>query len=216
MTAMETPGWTVGVAARYRAGGLGGTLTPRGRTAVIVVDLQHGFTDPACGPGFDLSAVVASSRDLLDRARGTGVPAYFSTISFDEAHQGCVWLEKMPVMRELTPGSHWEEIDERLDRRAGEPLVVKQTASAFAGTSLADDLRAEGIGTVVIAGATTSGCVRATAVDACAHDFVTFVVADCVGDRESGPHEAALVDLDAKYADVIDLATALELVGAAS
>lgn len=216
MTTAATPTWTTDVAARYRAGGLGGTLTPRGRTAVIVVDLQYGFTDPASGPGFDLTTVVEATRALLDEARHIGVPTYFSTISFDENHQSCVWLEKMPVMRELTPGSRWEVIDERLGVTSTEPVVVKQAASAFAGTTLAESLRAAGVGTVIVTGATTSGCVRATAVDACALDFVTFVVADCVGDREAGPHEAALVDLDAKYADVIDLATALQLLGPAS
>lgn len=213
MSLADAPSWTDGVVARYRAGGLGGTLAPRGRTAVVVVDLQHGFTDPECGPGFDLDEVVAGTRQLLDAARAAGLPAYFSTISFDEEQQGCVWLEKMPVMRVLTPGSHWEAIDERLGRRDAEPIVVKHAASAFAGTTLAADLRAAGVGTVVIAGATTSGCVRATAVDACAHDLVTFVVADCVGDREQAPHEAALVDLDAKYADVVGLTSALALVG---
>jgi N-formylmaleamate deformylase len=204
------------VAARYRAGGLGGSLTPRGGVAVIVVDLQNGFTDPECGPGFDLDRVVADTRRLLDRARASGIPAYFSTISFNEEQRGCVWLEKMPVLRDLTPGSRWEAIDARLDVREGDQLVVKQTASAFAGTSLADDLRTAGVGTVVIVGATTSGCVRATAVDACALDFVPYVVRECVGDREQAPHDAALIDLDAKYADVVDIDAVLDLIGAAA
>lgn len=216
MTATSPAAWTNEVVARYRAGGLGRTLTPRGRVAVVVVDLQNGFTDPACGPGFDLSDEVDNTRVLLDKTRAAQLPAYFSTISFTEEQQDCVWLEKMPVMRVLTAGSRWEAIDERLAPRPDDTIVVKQTASAFAGTGLAENLRAAGIGTVVIAGATTSGCVRATAVDACALDFTTYVVRDCVGDRERGPHEAALVDLDAKYADVIDLDTALALVGGQS
>lgn len=216
VTVEETPTWTAGVVARYRAGGLGGTLTPRGRTAVIVVDLQYGFTDPASGPGFDLTDVVEATRVVLDEARAAGVDAYFSTISFDEDQQRCVWLEKMPVMRVLTPGSRWEAIDARLGLTQDESVVVKQAASAFAGTTLADTLRAAGVGTVIVTGATTSGCVRATAVDACALDFVTYVVADCVGDREQGPHEAALVDLDAKYADVVRLEGALELLRGAA
>lgn len=208
--------WTDDVVARYRAGGLGGTLTPRGRVAVVVVDLQNGFTDPACGPGFELGDQVEATRVLLEKARAAQVPAYFSTIAFTEEQQDCVWLEKMPVMRVLTSGSHWERIDERIAPLPDEPIVVKHTASAFAGTDLADRLRAARVGTVVVTGATTSGCVRATAVDACAHDFVTYVVRDCVGDRERGPHEAALVDLDAKYADVIDLDAALTLLGGLS
>ncbi|GAB7002578.1 N-carbamoylsarcosine amidohydrolase [Nocardioides sp. AN3] len=213
---MTVAPWDTEVAARYRAGGLGGTLTPRGRFAIVVVDLQNGFTDPECGPGFELSDEVAATRMLLERARAVGVPAYFSAISFAADELDCVWLEKMPVMRELTAGSRWEQIDARLGGVDPERVVVKQTASAFAGTDLATRLRAEQVGTVIVVGATTSGCVRATAVDACAHDLVTYVVREAVGDRETGPHEAALLDLDAKYADVIDLETALDLLGAPS
>lgn len=213
MTAPAAPTWTAEVVARYRAGGLGGSLTPRGRMAVVVVDLQYGFTDPACGPGFDLDHQIERTSALLAKARAAQVPVYFSTIAFTEEQQDCVWLEKMPVMRVLTAGSRWERIDERVAPQPGETVVAKQTASAFAGTDLADRLRTDGVGTVLLTGATTSGCVRATAVDSCAHNFVTYVVRDCVGDREAGPHEVALVDLDAKYADVIDLGAAVTLLG---
>lgn len=216
MTSYSATSWADGVVERYRSGGLGGCLTPRGRMAVVVVDLQRGFTDPACGPGFDLTAQVEATGALLDRAREAAVPAYFSTIAFAPENGDSVWLEKMPVLRELAEGSGWERIDERLALGPGDVVLSKQAASAFAGTGLADRLRADGIGTVIVAGATTSGCVRATAVDACALDFVTYVVRDAVGDREAGPHEAALVDLEAKYADVIDLPTALGLIGGAA
>lgn len=216
MTRSATTTWTAEVVARYRAGGLGGTLAPRGGVAVVVVDLQTGFTHPACGPGFDLDPEVEATRVLLGKARTADVPTYFSTIAFGPEHDDLVWLAKMPVLRELTAGSGWEWIDDRLAPLDGGTVVVKQAASAFAGTDLADRLREAGVGTVVIAGATTSGCVRATAVDACALDFVPYVVRDCVGDREAGPHEAALVDLDAKYADVIDLDAALALIGGPS
>lgn len=204
--------WTDGVRERYSRGGLAGRLAPRGSLAVVVVDLQLGFTDPACGPGFDLDAVVDNTRLLVDRARVSGIPIAFTTIAFPDGAES-VWLDKMPVLRELSAGSAWQDIDGRLDAGVGETVVVKQAASAFAGTDLADKLSAAGVGTVVICGATTSGCVRATAVDACAVDLVAYVVEDCVGDRESGPHEASLLDLDAKYADVIGLEEALELVG---
>lgn len=204
--------WTEAVRERYSRGGLAGRLTPRGGLALVVVDLQNGFTDPSAGPGFDLDDVVHGTRLLVDAARDAGVPVVFTTIAFPDGSD-LVWLDKMPVLRELRAGSAWQEIDSRLGASRGEAVLVKQTASAFAGTDLADQLAAAGVGTVLICGATTSGCVRATAVDACAADLVVYVVDDCVGDRELGPHDAALLDLDAKYADVIGLEAALDLMG---
>ncbi len=204
--------WISPAMDRYRSGGLAGRLVPRGRVAVLVVDLQTGFTDPASGPGFDLTDVVGSTAQLAASARAQGVLVLYTTIAFDESHRDLVWLQKMPVLAELRRGSGWDVIDARLGRVRDQTVVLKQTASAFAGTGLAQQLRREGIGTVVVTGATTSGCVRATAVDACAADFATYVVRECVGDREAGPHEAALFDLHAKYADVISLDQALALV----
>ncbi|UUZ59496.1 isochorismatase family protein [Nocardioides sp. B-3] len=204
--------WSTEVHERYARGGLAGRLTPRGAVALIVVDLQNGFTDPACGPGFDPDDVVTNTASLIERARTAGVPVHFTAIAFPDGSDR-VWLEKMPVMRELREGSRWERIDPRLAVGEGEPVVIKQTASSFAGTDLTEQLRAQGVGTVVVVGATTSGCVRATAVDACALDFATYVVDGAVGDREAGPHEAALLDTDAKYADVVSMDVALRLLG---
>lgn len=207
--------WEGEVLQRYRAGGLAGRLRPGKRLAVIVVDLQRGFTDPRCGPGFAMDDVVAASRRVLDVARSAGVPVYFTSIAFPQDAPDPVWLQKMPTLGELRPGSGWELVDERLAPGEHEPVVVKQTASAFAGTDLAEQLAARGVDTVIVVGATTSGCVRATAVDACAADLVTYVVEECVGDRERAPHDAALLDLDAKYADVVGLEEALVLMRSA-
>jgi maleamate amidohydrolase len=205
--------WTSEVHARYAQGGLAGRLTPGSRPAVVVVDLQNGFTNPACGPGFDLTEVVAATRGLLDAARAARVPVIFTTISFPGTDGSArTWLTKMPAMLDLRPGTEWICIDDRLGRLSSEPVVTKQAASAFAHTSLLAQLRAWDVDTLLLCGATTSGCVRATAVDACANNLPTFVVRECVGDREAGPHDAALLDLDAKYADVISLAEALALV----
>ncbi|MFF3574894.1 isochorismatase family protein [Nocardia jiangxiensis] len=195
---------------RYRAGGLLGALTPGTAPAVIVVDLQYGFTDARYGPGFDLDSVVTATTELVTVARENDVPVYFTTIAFpaDGDGIGATWLRKMPAMRGLRAGDHSVEIDGRLGMRPGDPLVVKQTASAFAHTDLSDRLTEAGVDTVLVAGATTSGCVRATVVDACAANLPAFVVRECVGDREDGPHRAALLDIDAKYGDVISLAAA--------
>ncbi|GAA1747193.1 isochorismatase family protein [Luedemannella helvata] len=207
-----TSAWIDDVRARYAAGGLAGRLTPGNRPAVVVVDLQYGFTDPTCGPGFDLTPVVEATRGLLDAARAARVPVFFTTISFPGTGGVRTWLTKMPAMRDLRPGTPWVDIDHRLDRRPSEPVIAKQAASAFAHTRLLMSLRELDVDTLLLCGATTSGCVRASAVDACANDLPTFVVRECVGDREAGPHDAALLDLDAKYADVISLAEALAVI----
>ncbi|MFE9319968.1 isochorismatase family protein [Nocardia sp. NPDC052278] len=198
------------IRARYRDGGLLGSLSPGSRPALLVVDLQYGFTEAQYGPGFDLDGVVAATRELIDTARASGIPVYFTTIAFPADSDGIAgtWLRKMPAMRCLRTGDRSVQIDERLGMRSDDPLVVKQTASAFAHTDLAARLTAAGIDTVLVAGATTSGCIRATVVDACAADIPAFAVRECVGDREEGPHRAALLDIDAKYGEVISLATA--------
>jgi nicotinamidase-related amidase len=206
--------WTQEVHQRYRANGLAGRLRAGSRPAVVVVDLQTGFTDPQCGPGFDLDAVVAHTARLITTARHRGIPVYFTAIAFTDAQaNSSVWLSKMPVLSVLRAESGWERIDPRLAPLEGEPVVVKQAASAFAGTDLAAQLKRAGVDTVVLCGATTSGCVRATAVDACALELPTFVIRDCVGDREQRPHDGALLDMDAKYADVVSLDEALTMIG---
>lgn len=208
--------WTSEVLERYLKSGLAGRLTPGSRPAVVVVDLQLGFTTPEADPGFDLDAEVEATRALVAAARSMQVPVLFTTIVFDAdtVPKAATWLAKMPALSVLVSGSGWEDIDSRLDRRSDEPVVTKQTASAFAGTDLHDRLVDLGVDTLLVCGATTSGCVRATVVDACALNLPTFVVRDAVGDREAGPHDAALLDLDAKYADVVSLDEALAIVGA--
>lgn len=211
---MSTNDWTGEVLGRYRAGGLAGRVGAGARPAVVVVDLQRGFTDPACPPGFELSQVVAATRTLVDRARQTGSPVLFTAIEFPLDRPDRVWLAKMPALGVLRPGTGWADIDPRLGDVPPGDLLIKQTASGFAGTDLAAELHGRGVDTVLVVGATTSGCVRATVVDACAYDFRTLVVRECVGDREDGPHRAALLDLDAKYADVVALDEALRVLDA--
>jgi nicotinamidase-related amidase len=194
----------------YAARGLGGRLQPGARPAVVVVDLIRGFTDPACPPGSDLDVVVTATRQLLDAARVADMQIVFTSIAFTPAElDTTLWLLKMPAMRALLAGSNWVEVDDRLARRPDEAVITKRAASAFHGTDLAGRLAAAGADSLVLCGATTSGCIRATAIDACALGLPTFVPRECVGDRAAGPHEANLLDIDAKYADVVDLADAL-------
>jgi nicotinamidase-related amidase len=202
---------TSDVRATYRAAGFTGAFTLGIQPAVIVVDFCRGFTDPACPLGADMDETLARTRQLLDAARRRKVPIVFTTIAYDDATRAATaWLRKVPSLAELAVGSPWVEIDPRLGRLSREPVVAKTGASAFFGTALHAMLVAGRIDTVLVTGATTSGCVRATVVDAVQNGFSTFVVTDCVADRSAGPHEANLFDMTAKYADPL---TAEEVMG---
>lgn len=199
------------VLSRYAERGLAGTLSPGRRPALLVVDLQKGFTDPACGPGFEMPDVVAETARLVAAAHAAVVPVIFTTIAFATDEEP-VWLTKMPAMLELREGSAWVEIDPASGIADGDHVVVKQAASAFSGTDLCERLATDGIDTVLVCGATTSGCIRATAVDAISLGLRPFVIRSAVGDREQSPHDAALVDIQAKYGEVVQIETALSLI----
>jgi nicotinamidase-related amidase len=191
-----------------------GAQVPRGRRpAVVVVDLSRGFTEDAFPTGSDLTDVVAATARLVDAARAASLPTVFTTIAYTSAEAGgdaVAWLRKAPGMRALVEGGAASALDPRLPVTATDHLITKKGASAFAGTALAALLTGAGCDSVLLCGATTSGCVRATAVDAVQSGFDTLVVRECVGDRARGPHDAALFDLQAKYADVIGLDEALD------
>jgi maleamate amidohydrolase len=196
---------------RYERGGFG-TALPRGRRpAVVVVDLALGFTDPEAKLGAELTDVVKATRGLLDVARERGVPVAFTAIGFapDLSDLG-LWATKAPGGAQLVVGTRWTEIDPRLERREGEPVFVKQAASGCFGTSLVSTLIRWGVDTTVVAGTSTSGCVRATVVDLFQLGYPVLVPRDCVGDRFPDSHEVGLFDMHAKYADVIDVADALD------
>lgn len=193
--------------ATYDRAGFGGAV-PRGpRPALVVVDLTRGFTEPAFATGSDLTAQVEATNRLVGAARAGGAPVIWTVISYSAAEiaGGVAWLRKVPSMAALRDGSDEVVLDPRLDVRPDDPVIAKKGASAFHGTSLAALLAGLHATTAVVGGATTSGCVRATAVDAVQSGFDTLVVADACGDRAKGPHDAALFDLAAKYADVVDL-----------
>jgi maleamate amidohydrolase len=197
----------------YAQARLGESVTLGSRPAVLVVDFSCGFTDPQCDLGSDLSAEVEATRRLLDAAREKGLPVIFTTIGFEPSlKDGGLWLQKVPSLGDLQLGGQWVEIDPRLERRPEETVIVKKGASAFFGTNLAAVLVSQGIDSVIMCGATTSGCIRATAIDLLQHGFPTLVPRECVGDRAQAPHEANLFDIQAKYADVVPLEDALAYV----
>src|SRR5262249_12459030 len=172
-----------------------------------------GFTDPECQLGADLSAEVEATKRLLDAAREKGFLVAYTTIGFEPSGKdGGLWMQKAPGLAHLELGGRWVEIDPRLERPAGEPIVLKKGASGFFGTNLASILVSHGIDQVLLCGATTSGCIRATAIDLLQYGWPTLVPRECVGDRAQAPHEANLFDIQAKYADVVSLEDALEYV----
>jgi nicotinamidase-related amidase len=191
-------------AAIYDRAGFGQQFQRGVRPAVVVVDFTYGFTDPAYPTGSDMTAPVTATAQLLQAARAAGVPVVFTTIAYDAAQIATLtWLRKATGMAALTLGSRLAEVDQRLAPRADEHVVVKTGASAFFGTNLASHLAALRADTVVVCGATTSGCVRATVVDAVQHGYPTLVPSDCVADRARAPHDASLFDIDQKYGDVV-------------
>ena len=178
------------------------------RPAVIVVDLQIGFTAPEISPvAGELGQVIGATNRILEAARAAAAPAYFTVIGYDPdcPDDAGLWPRKGPYLRTLALGSDLVKLDPRLDRRAGDLVLVKKYASAFFGTHLATMLAAKKIDTVVVTGCTTSGCVRATIVDALGHGFRPIVPLEAVGDRATEPHVASVFDIDAKYGDVVAL-----------
>ena len=197
----------------YAAAGLGQSVTLGSRPAVLVVDFSCGFTDPECTLGADMSAEVEATRRLLDAARGKSLPVIFTTIGYEPSlKDGGLWLQKVPSLGELRIGGCWVEIDPRLEPREDETIVLKKGASAFFGTNLPAILVSQGVDSVILCGATTSGCIRATAIDLLQYGYPTLVPRECVADRAQAPHEANLFDIGAKYADVVPLDDVLEYV----
>jgi len=175
------------------------------RPALLVIDLMTAFTDPEMPLGSDLEAELGQANRLIRAARVPGIPVLFTMVAYEE--EGCrdagLWTLKLSGTFSLAAGGPGVEIDPRLERRPEDPVLNKKFASAFFGTDLAARLQFRRVDTLIIAGATTSGCVRATAVDALQNGFRPVVALEAVGDRSAAAHEQSLLDLDAKYADVV-------------
>lgn len=175
------------------------------RPALILVDMINGFTDSACPLGTDCPAVVAANAQLLQAFRKHQLPVFFTTVVYRRADQAAVFRRRIEALNCLQPDSHWVQVDAALAPQPGETLIEKQWASGFFGTDLAERLRAAGADSLIVTGLTTSGCVRATAVDGLQNDFPVFVPKEAVGDRNADAHRANLHDLHAKYADVVSV-----------
>ena len=192
------------------ADGFDGTLQLGKRPAVLAVDLMRAYFDPRSPLCLPLTACLQSAGRVIDAARRNGVPVVHTRVVYGpDGIDGGVFIRKVPALRQLIGEGPMNELMPDAQPLFSELVLVKQYASAFFGTTLASTLQGNGIDTVVIVGVSTSGCIRATAVDALQHGFVPAVVRDAVGDRAPGPHEANLYDLQAKYAEVVDEETAL-------
>ena len=187
------------------------------RPALVVVDVNVGFTDPESPLVCDLDDVVEAIRRLLGAFRESDLPVAYTTVSYDEAAKRAAgaFIDKVPALLTLEAGSRWVEIDPRIAPLDTEPVFNKLWASAFFATPLASFLAAGRADSLVVTGASTSGCIRATVVDALQHGYRPTVPREAVGDRNPAAHEANLYDIEAKYGDVVSLDEVLASVAAA-
>ena len=191
--------------------GFSGRVGWGARPAVVVIDLVRAYTHPD-GPFAlpDAQAAVEATAELVETARDKDVPVVWTVVRYAAGlANGGLFVRKVPALAAFAEDADGDWGALTLEPRPGEPVLVKQYASAFFGTSLAASLHTLGVDTVVVAGVSTSGCVRATAMDALNSGFRPQVVRDACADRSEALHLNNLADLDAKYADVVDLAEAL-------
>ena len=199
--------------ADYDEHGFGVRLGAGEKLAVLVVDVLKAYQDPGSPLYAGVEDAVAAAVSLVDAARSADVPVVFTRVRYAPGlADGGLWVRKVPALAVLEEGSPFEGFVDLLRPQRGETVVTKQYASGFFGTSLDATLRTAGVDTLLIVGLSTSGCVRATVVDAVSLGFRPLVVREAVGDRDQAPHEAALFDIDTKYGDVIGLPEALVLV----
>jgi maleamate amidohydrolase len=189
----------------FKERGFGLTMGFGERPALLVVDLVKAFTDANRILGANLDTQIAATQPLLDAAHTRDIPVIFSTVRYDDAdlRDAGIWVLKQKGSVTLARETDGHEIDPRLDFRRSDSLLLKKYASCFFGTDLVPRLTSRRVDTLIIVGCTTSGCVRASAVDALQNGFRPMVVREAVGDRSAAAHEQSLFDLHAKYADVV-------------
>ncbi|WP_293401771.1 isochorismatase family protein [Polaromonas sp.] len=187
------------------ARGFGGVMGFGDAAALLVIDMMVGFTNPKLPLGSNLDAELENINRLVVAAEANKRPVFYSVVEYDDGdcRDSGIWGRKMSGLFTLRRGSESVALDSRLRMSSNASIFVKKYASCFFGTDLSSRLQAQRIDTLVIAGCSTSGCVRATVVDAVQHGFRPIVVAEAVGDRLAGAHEQALKDIQLKYGDVV-------------
>lgn len=209
---MATPNARHTDAEFFQQRGFGQKLGFGQRPALLIVDMVKAFTNPEMPLGANLDRQIEAIELLLRAAHDGGAPVIFSTVSYDDEHlkDAGIFGMKQKGSATLRAGTEGVRVDPRLDFRQTDSLLVKKYASCFFGTDLVSRLLVRGIDTLIVTGCTTSGCVRASAVDACQIGFRPMVVREAVGDRSQSAHDQSLFDLNAKYADVVSLQETLQ------
>jgi maleamate amidohydrolase len=182
------------------------------KPALLIVDFINAYITPG-SPLYapDVVTAVAETVDLLSLARRAGAPVIFTRVIYSRSGlDGGIFVQKVPLLRRMVEGEPLADIVPQLPPAPEDVIINKQYASAFFGTSLAAMLTSLGVDTLLLAGCSTSGCVRATAVDGMQHGFRVILPRQCVGDRHPDPHNANLFDIDSKYGDVVDKGEALD------
>lgn len=180
------------------------------RPALILIDFVQGYFDPDCDLYSGVEDALASALRVREAAAQADIPVILTNVVYHPlALNGGRFFEKARPLRYFLEGNPMGAWPQGLEPRPEELVVSKQYPSAFFGTSLASTLTALGIDSVLLTGLTTSGCVRATCIDAMSHGFRTTVIEDACGDRHPDPHKANLFDMNAKYADVVGEAEAI-------
>ncbi len=191
----------------YKKQGFGGRIALGRSPALLVVDLVNGFVDPAIFGGGNILEAAERTKPVIELFRRHGAPIVFTRIVYEEDGSNAgVWCEKVPGLRELTESAPASHVVDFLAPRRGDVIIRKTQPSAFFETGLASILRYRGVDTIVVTGATTSGCVRASIIDAISCNFRPVAVTDCLGDRAPEPHQANLFDIGQKYANLCDSA----------
>ena len=195
----------------YKSAGFSGRLGFGEHPALIVIDFCNAYLLEESPLYAGVEDARASCERVLEGARAAGIPIVITRVEFQpDGSDGGVFWRKVDALKCFVKGSPLAEYPPSLQPQPGEVVLTKQYASAFFGTSLSSTLTAMGRDSLIVTGVSTSGCVRATALDACQHGFIPLVVRDAVGDRDRKVHEANLFDLDAKYADVVSESEVLE------
>ena len=191
----------------FKQRGFGQRLGYGDRPALIIIDMINAFTDKDMPLGAPLEDQIDAITPVLESAHARGTPVFFSTVAYeyDDLRDAGIWGLKMKGSATLRAGTASVEVDERLPVLGADTILKKKYASCFFGTDFVAQLNARCIDTLIITGCTTSGCVRATAVDAVQSGFRPRVVRQAVGDRSQAAHDQSLFDLDAKYADVVEV-----------
>lgn len=191
----------------YEQRGIGGRVGFGRRPCVLVVDMQVGLDDPAYKVGADQTPAVEAISSLLPTAREHDVPVIFVRTGYrPDGRDGGLFLKKIPGLIELQLDSPAVDVDPRLEPQDDDILITKKFASAFFQTNLPSLLVAEDIDTIILTGCSTSGCIRAAAIDGISHGYRMILPEECISDRAEGPHRANLFDINAKYGDVVPLA----------